>query len=383
MPKLTYFLRTSPLWLFPDIVTEMDNNLRTCIESIINLKLDDVQWIQTSLPISKGGLGLRSVTDLCLPAFLASTFSVSGIVKSIIDTNSDDFEISFMKDATVAWTQFIDTFPETEHFKIQKKWDILITSRVCENLLNFFKNEHKARFLALQKEESNHWLQAYPSPHLGTFLDNATFKISTALRLGLPILQSHTCKCGENMDRYGHHALRCRKRAGRLPLHRELNNIIYRSLISLNIPAILEPPGVCRLDGKRADGLTIMPWYKGKSLLWDSTCTDTLCPSNIAITSKRAGSAAEKAVVRKNNLYKDMIDNYHFVVFATETMGPWCVEGRNLIDKLGAMLIEMSGDCKSKKYLKERISIAIQRGNAMSILKTLPESQGLDEVFYL
>ena len=60
-----------------------------------------------------------------------------------------------------------------------------------------------------------------------------------------------------------------------------------------------------------------MPWIKGKSLLWDATCTDTFCPSNIKLTSRKAGSAAEKAVVRKKNLYKDMIQkNFHFVVFA-------------------------------------------------------------------
>lgn len=106
---------------------------------------------------------------------------------------------------------------------------------------------------------------------------------------GLHIMQSHTCKCGETIDRCGHHALRCTKSAGRYPRHRELNNIIYRTLISLNVSSILEPPGVHRLDGKKADGLTIMPWHKGKSLLWDSTCTYTFYPSNIAMTSKQAG----------------------------------------------------------------------------------------------
>ena len=383
MPKLTYFLRTSPLWFFQDIITQMDDNLKTCIESILNFQLDNTQWTQSSLPISKGGLGLRRIKDLCLPAFLASTYGVSNIVKSII-SNSDDLEITFVKDAIIAWSQLMDTVPEKQHLEIQKKWDELFINKTCEGFLNDFQNENKSRFLALQENESNQWLKAYPSPNLGTFMDNSTFKISTALRLGIKICQTHTCKCGKIADSYGYHALRCAQSTGRLPKHREMNNIIYRTLTSLNVPAILEPQGVSRLDGKRADGMTIMPWIKGKSLLWDATCTDTFCPSNIKLTSRKAGSAAEKAVVKKKNLYKDMIQkNFHFVVFATETMGPWCNEGKDLIEKLGSMLNAMTGNTNSKKYLKERISIAIQRGNAMSILNTLPKTEGLDEVFFL
>lgn len=73
----------------------------------------------------------------------------------------------------------------------------------------------------------------------------------------------------------------------------------------------------------KVDGLTIMPWIKGKSLLWDDTCSETLCPSNIEVTLGKAGAAADESVVRKKNLYKGMTRrHFHFVVFATETMGP-------------------------------------------------------------
>ncbi|KAJ6641887.1 hypothetical protein Bhyg_06832 [Pseudolycoriella hygida] len=102
-------------------------------------------------------------------------------------------------------------------------------------------------------------LCTFPSPHLGTSLDNATFKISTALRLRLAIIQHHGCR----MD--------IEKTASRLHRHRELNNIIYRALISLNMPSVLEPPSVCRIDRKKADGLTIMSCHKGKRLIWDCT----------------------------------------------------------------------------------------------------------------
>lgn len=106
-------------------------------------------------------------------------------------------------------------------------------------------------------------------------------------------------------------------------------------------------------------------------------CTDTLCKTNLPSTCRTAGSAAEKKVLRKRIRYGD------FIVFSTETMGPWCQEGKDLIESLGKMLVKMTGDKNSKKYLKERISIAIQRGNAMSVMKTLPDAEGLDEIYNL
>lgn len=39
---------------------------------------------------------------------------------------------------------------------------------------------------------------------------------------------------------------------------------------------MLEPPGISRLDGKRVDGVTIIPWERGKSLVWDATVSDTI-----------------------------------------------------------------------------------------------------------
>jgi hypothetical protein len=48
---------------------------------------------------------------------------------------------------------------------------------------------------------------------------------------------------------------------------------------------------------------------------------------------------------------------------------------------IGNRLIEESGDSISKKFLFERISLAIQRGNAASIGGTFPDFALLSEIF--
>ena len=44
------------------------------------------------------------------------------------------------------------------------------------------------------------------------------------------------------------------------------------------LPSVKEPPGLLQSDGKRSDGLTLIPWQAGRSLIWDATVIDTLQP---------------------------------------------------------------------------------------------------------
>jgi hypothetical protein len=75
--------------------------------------------------------------------------------------------------------------------------------------------------------------------------------------------------------------------------------------------------------------------------------------------------------------------NYIFKSLAFESLGPWCKEAIDFINVIGKRLIVESRDSKSKKFLFERISLAIQRGNAASIRSTFPDSALLSEIFVL
>jgi len=62
-----------------------DDHLRLTVSNITNSGLFDTQWMQASLPIKYGGLGIRSIDSLALPAFLApaaSTFDLTQILAS-------------------------------------------------------------------------------------------------------------------------------------------------------------------------------------------------------------------------------------------------------------------------------------------------------------
>jgi hypothetical protein len=130
--------------------------------------------------------------------------------------------------------------------------------------------------------------------------------------------------------------------------------------------------------------MTLVPWNKGQPLVWDVTVVDTLADSYVLKTSEVSGFAPEMACKRKHNKYRSIISsNYIFKGLAFETLGPWCKETIDFINVTGDRLIAESGNSKSKKFLFERISLAIQRGNAASFRGTFPDSALLSEIFAL
>ena len=117
-------------------------------------------------------------------------------------------------------------------------------------------------------------------------------------------------------------------------------------------------------------------------MVWDYTCRDTLCQSNVAGTSEEAGKAAQQAETTKMTTYRELTMNYSVIPVAMETLGSWGPTGLKFIKDIGARISEATGEKKAKYYLFQAISIAVQRGNVASVLGTTPDTRKLDEIFY-
>ena len=149
------------------------------------------------------------------------------------------------------------------------------------------------------------------------------------------------------------------------------------------MPSTLEPVGLERTDGKRPDGLTSFPWKYGKHMAWDVTCVDTLAQTYLPRTTVEAGSAASEAERKKTEKYRFLEPNTLFSPAAFETFGPWGPGAKDLINEIGRRAFLRSGEPRTMNFLRQRISIEIQRGNAASVLGTFEYSRGLEEVFYI
>ena len=153
--------------------------------------------------------------------------------------------------------------------------------------------------------------------------------------------------------------------------HALLNNILQRALSSANAPLRLEPTGLDRADGKRPDGITTIPWFNGRILVWDASCADT---SHLSITASEVCAAANQAEQTKIKKYSYLTSRaYHsFTPVAFETTGVCGPRSMSFLTDLGRRIGNTTGDKSSLAYLLQRSSVAIQRENAASVLGTLP-----------
>jgi hypothetical protein len=136
-----------------------------------------------------------------------------------------------------------------------------------------------------------------------------------------------------------------------------------------------------REDGKRPDGITLIPWKRGRTLVWDVTCVDTLAATHLDNCSRKSGSAAPSTEKLRHSKYYRIKESHIFVAFALETFGPWIPDGKNLFKDMCKLLLEKSGVFESPYYFQQRISVIIQRENAASVLGTVAKSSGLEEAF--
>ena len=147
--------------------------------------------------------------------------------------------------------------------------------------------------------------------------------------------------------------------------HHNINDLVWRGLTRAGIPSTKEPSGLSRTDGKRPDGLTLIPWQGGKSLIWDVTVADTLAASHLSTTSITAGGAADAAAERKDEKYRELTRSHLFIPLSCETLGPMNLKARNFINDLGKRIAAATGDHREGSFLFQRLSIAIQRFNSV------------------
>ena len=241
----------------------------------------------------------------------------------------------------------------------------------------------KARLHAVASEHSSDWLNAVPVPAVGLKLDDISLRLACGLRLGANLCQPYKCICGSLVASDGRHGLSCKNAKGTFPRHQNVNDLIKRALGSAQATSITEPPGLARSDGKRPDGLTLFPWEKGRCLVWDFTCRDTLAPSNVEAAAQGAGKCAQKAEKDKVAHYQELANNYIVMPIAVETLGSWGPSGIQFIKEIGSRIQLNTGDKRSTSFLFQAISMAIQRGNVASIRGSVPNSKTLHELYYL
>ena len=232
----------------------------------------------------------------------------------------------------------------------------------------------RARIKAATAAHSGDWFHAAPIASVGLKLTDKEIRISVAQRLEVWTCSPQTCICGKLVDARGLHGLSWKKNTPRHQRHAMLNDIIWPAIKRAQISAHKEPTGHITPGDKRPDGATLIPWSKGKPLAWDVTVPDIYADSHINMTSSKAGVTARQTASTKNTKYIGITSTHIFYPIAIETAGSWDVQALAVIEEIGRRITEATEEPKETMYLFQRLSMAIQKGNALIFFNTFDKN---------
>jgi len=106
-----------------------------------------------------------------------------------------------------------------------------------------------------------------------------------------------------------------------------------------------------------------------------------ICPvaeSYVTGSAREAGAAAELAASLKEEKYASIGSEYLFAPIAVENLGPMNTSACQLFANLGRKISSASGDDREGAFLFQRVSVLMQRYNAVLLHDTLPATDCTD-----
>jgi hypothetical protein len=117
-------------------------------------------------------------------------------------------------------------------------------------------------------------------------------------------------------------------------------------------------------------------------MIWDVSIRDTFATSYRGI-ARNARGVVEKGERDKRSTYTNLLNEYWLVPFIVDSIGVWGKEALNLVHELGKRIFAKNGDKRAASFIRQRIAIEVQRGNARLISGGIPPSNALRELDFL
>jgi len=110
-------------------------------------------------------------------------------------------------------------------------------------------------------------------------------------------------------------------------------------------------------------------------MAWDVTVADIYAESHLVATTLTAAAAADKAAANKEMKYSALANIHIFFPVAIETSGVMNLLAVDLVSEIGRRISSVTEDTRETMFLFQRLSVALQRGNAVSFLATFANSE--------
>ena len=149
-----WFLVRAACCVGHESLRKLGDQMRLAVCNICNVSLTDDQWLQASLPVRNGGLGLRRVSSLASSAFLASAAGTRQLQDQILHRVSqvnDEIFDNCLQTRVDNGTQP----PVDSNTHKQRTWDQVIVDAEFNDMLSRYSEPyHEARILAVAASHS-------------------------------------------------------------------------------------------------------------------------------------------------------------------------------------------------------------------------------------
>ena len=201
-----------------------------------------------------------------------------------------------------------------------------------------------ARLLAVSAEHGSEWLRALPIAACGLRMDDEAVRVAIGLRLGCELCEPHVCGLwrANQWTGQGIHGTF---------LHQEREQTISRHVymiqrwlsaapsLALIFTSTKRAQGTSqRSDAKRPDGLTLVPWSRGKMLTlgrhsyWSHWLPHTF--ATVSMYTPGAAAEAASAQPKPSNTSRSWPLIYLYL-WPSKHWCPICMEGSSFLAELG------------------------------------------------
>eukprot|EP00731_Ephydatia_muelleri_P018894 Em0011g934a len=347
--KLVHLARAVPPSFSQSVLQLFDQDVQKCFTSCTGVHPSIAAWKQAQLSLSRGGLGLRSLSHHAPAAFIASLcFSGLGSISHVHLLQSlEIFNSSVHQSDNIQIGSVLEKLPS------QKTLSSILDDNLFRVLQGSLSIADRARLLSASSPHASSWLTVTPSEGQGLHLDPPVFQTALKWWLGLDTAEGSICAlCPDKMlDPLGHHATTCKRGGDVVFRHNKLRDILSETCRRAHLSVQVEAG--CNLtpdhSHSRPADVLISNWVLGKTAACDISVTSPLNSNIMSEAGVTAGAAAQATELRKHeaNDVKCSELGWLCIPLVVESYGAWGKEAMESFSSLASRLAITSSRPKS------------------------------------
>ena len=299
--KLAHLACGTPCSQAISALEAFDHNIRATFSKCTIVDTSNQAWKQAELSLSRGGLGICSLSRHSPAAYIAS-LSSSGAVPLSQEHLIHAVEL------------FNSLVPSSEAVSMEEVLTSHIHQKVLSNkidnhLFNILYEQSsaadRARLLSASSPHAASWVSVIPSEGLGLHLQPSEFQVAIKWWLGLDTSCGSICPLcpGRVLDPLGHHALTCKHGGDVVTRHNKLSDTLAETCRRAHLSVKVEAGSNLTKDHShtRPADILVPNWSLGKLAAFDLSVMSPHNSNVLLEAGLAAGQAARATEQRKHN----------------------------------------------------------------------------------